>query len=390
MDINKIQQQFNELFHSNATLYKSPGRINIIGEHTDYNEGFVLPAAIDKAVYAAISKREDNEVHLFASKYKESFQTTITDIKPVEKQWANYILGVVSEIQKLGLAVGGFNLVIDGDIPGGAGLSSSAALECAVAFALNDQFDLQLEKMQIVKVAQQAEHNFAGVLCGIMDQFASVFGRKNHVVKLDCKTLEYRYVPINIPGYKFVLFNTNVKHNLASSAYNDRRAACFQGVAWVKEHHPEVNSLRDISVEMLNTYVKDKDADIYQKCKFVVEEIERLQLACEDLEANDLVSLGKRMLATHDGLSKAYEVSCKELDFLVDQVRNNPAVLGARMMGGGFGGCTINLIKEEAIEGITTNLEEAYLKEFGYGISTYHVNIENGSEVIKMPEFSTI
>lgn len=388
MDTNKIQQQFNTLFKSNATLYRSPGRINIIGEHTDYNEGFVLPAAIDKAVYVAIAKREDQEVHLYAAKYKEAFQVSLADIKPVEVQWPNYVLGVISEIQKRDLQIGGFNLVIDGDIPGGAGLSSSAALECAVAFALNDQFDLQLEKIQIVQIAQKAEHNFAGVMCGIMDQFASVFGRKDHVVMLDCKTLDYRYIPIHMPGYQFVLFNTNVKHNLASSAYNDRRTACFQGVAWVKEHHPEVNSLRDVSIAMLDALVKDRDTDVYQKCRFVIQEIERLQLACQDLEANDLVALGKRMYATHEGLSEAYEVSCKELDFLVDQVRNNPAVLGARMMGGGFGGCTINLVKEEAIEDLTASLETAYLKEFGYAISTYQVNIENGSEIIKMPEFS--
>jgi galactokinase len=388
MDINTIQQNFYARFNGQPSIYRSPGRINIIGEHTDYNEGFVLPAAIDKAVYAAISKREDNEVHLYASKYNEAFQISLNDIKPTDKQWPNYILGVISEIQKLDLSLGGFNLLIDGDIPGGAGLSSSAALECAVAFALNDQFGLQLEKMQIVLIAQKAEHNFAGVMCGVMDQFASVFGRKNHAVMLDCKSLAYRYVPINMPGYQFVLFNTNVKHNLASSAYNDRRAACYKGVAWVKEHYPVVNSLRDVSIAMLDEFVKEKDADVYQKCKFVVEEIERLQLACNDLEANDLVALGEKMFATHEGLSKQYEVSCKELDFLVDHVKNNPAVLGARMMGGGFGGCTINLIKEELVTEITETLATAYLKEFGYPISTYLVKIENGSEVIKMPEFS--
>jgi galactokinase len=258
MDKSHILQQFINKYHSTPRIFKSPGRINIIGEHTDYNEGFVLPAAIDKAVYVAINQRDDQEIHLFAAHYQESFVTDNNKVKPSEVQWANYILGVVSELQKLGCAIGGFNLYIDGDVPGGAGLSSSAAVECAVAYALNEMYVLSLSKMQLVKVAQLAEHNYAGVMCGMMDQFASIFGQKDQVMMLDCKTLSYKYVPFNIPGYQILLFNTNVKHNLVSSAYNERRAACFQGVAWVKEKYPAVNSLRDISLAMLDECVKDE------------------------------------------------------------------------------------------------------------------------------------
>jgi galactokinase len=383
MDINLIELKFKEIYGVSPSIYRSPGRINIIGEHTDYNEGFVLPAAIDKAVYVAISKRTDQEVHLYATKYQESFKTHLSKIAPSEKQWVNYILGVVSEIHKLGHSFTGFNILVSGDVPGGAGLSSSAALECAVAFALNDIYVLNIEKIELAHIAQMAEHHFTGVMCGIMDQFASLFGKKNHAIMLDCKTLAFRYIPVNLIGYKFVLFNTNVKHNLASSAYNDRRASCYKGVVWVKEKYIEVNSLRDISLEMLDECVKNRDLDVYAKCKFVVEEIARLKLACQDLEDNNLKSLGERMFETHTGLSEAYEVSCEELDFLVDQVKNNPDVLGARMMGGGFGGCTINLVKEDAIDLLSDKLKEAYLLKFGIELTTYEVIIEDGTGKIK-------
>lgn len=382
MNVDRLIQKFKEIYSQEPSVYKSPGRINIIGEHTDYNEGFVLPAAIDKAVYVAISKRADNEIHLYACKYDEHYQGNVEEVVPATLQWANYILGVVKELQKLNLNIGGFNLALDGNIPGGAGLSSSAAVECGVAFALNDIFDFQLEKLQMVLAAQKAEHHFIGVMCGIMDQFASMFGKKEHAIRLDCKTLAYDYVPLHLPGYQLLLFNTNVKHNLASSAYNDRRASCFKGVDLIKAHYPEVNSLRDASLAMLDECVKNQDADVYQKCKYVIEEIERLQLACDDLAADDLVSLGKRMFETHEGLSKLYEVSCEELDFLVDQVRDNPHVLGARMMGGGFGGCTLNLVKESEVQQITDSLAAAYLAKFGHELTTYTVKVGDGSAKI--------
>ena len=243
-------------------------------------------------------------------------------------------------------------------MPLGAGLSSSAAVECATVFALNELFELQLDKMQMVKLAQAAEHAFAGVKVGIMDMFASMFGKKDNVIKLDCRSLQYEYVPFHLSGIKIVLFNTNVKHSLASTEYNTRRKECEQGVEWIKENQPEVNSLRDATIEMLDAFVLPKDKLVYKRCRFIVEEIQRLLQACEDLKRDDISALGKKMFATHDGLSKDYEVSCKELDFLVDAVRNNANVFGARMMGGGFGGCTINLVKEEAVEDLIQDISK--------------------------------
>lgn len=377
---NRITEVFRNQFGTEPLLFRSPGRVNIIGEHTDYNEGFVLPAAIDKYIYIAIAPRTDKEIHLYSQDFREGCVFSLDNaLSPVAAGWPNYILGVVDQLQKKECPLSGFNLVIDGDVPIGAGLSSSAAVECATAFALNHLFSLQLDRMEMVKLAQQAEHTFAGVRCGIMDQFASMFGKKGHAIKLDCRSLEYEYVPLDLKGYKIVLLNTNVKHNLASTEYNTRREQCEQGVAWVKEHHPEVKSLRDITLPMLEQLVLPKDELIYRRCKFIVEENLRLQLACEDLNRGDLAALGSKMFRTHEGLSKEYEVSCKELDFLVDAVKNNPAVPGARMMGGGFGGCTINLVREDAIEGLVDNLRHSYEDQTGLKLTYYIADIEDGS-----------
>ncbi len=378
----KLTLLFEEKFKAKPTIIRSPGRINIIGEHTDYNEGFVLPAAINKAIYFAISKRADDEIHLYADDFKEEFLGNINDIKKSETLWANYILGVVSELQKDGKIIGGFNTVITSDLPVGAGISSSAALECATAFALNCIFNLQIEKLTLVKHAQKAEHHFAGVMCGIMNQFASMMGKKDHCIKLDCKTLEYEYVPLKLDGYAIVLLNTNVKHSLASSAYNTRRHECEQAVAWVKEHEPKINSLRDVTEEMLDKYVLPKDTVIDKRSRFVVKEIARLQTACADLQKGDLKSLGKKMFETHDGLSNDYEVSCKELDFLVDAVRDNEHVLGARMMGGGFGGCTINIVRFEFVDSLVKTLSEYYLQEMNLALTPILVDIESGTNII--------
>lgn len=377
-----LTEKFRSLYNEEPILVRSPGRVNIIGEHTDYNEGFVLPAAIDKAIYIAINKRSDDAIHLYAQDYKQPFESSLSTLAPTDKSWPNYILGVVDQLQKRGHTLGGFNLVIDGDVPLGAGLSSSAAVECATAFALNHLFHLGIEKMELVKAAQLAEHTFAGVLCGIMDQFASMFGKKNHVIKLDCRSLEYEYVPLDLKGYKIVLFNTNVKHSLASTEYNTRRQQCEQGVAWLKEKYPQVNSLRDVNMPMLDEMVKPKDELIYLRCKYVVEEKERLLTGCEDLQKGNIKALGEKMFRTHEGLSREYEVSCKELDFLVNAVRGNNAVLGARMMGGGFGGCTINLIQEDAIDTLVEKLSKEYQQAMNLELSTYIAGIEDGSSFV--------
>lgn len=380
--IKNVEEKFNnEFLHNPALIVRSPGRVNIIGEHVDYNEGFVLPAAIDKAIYVAVSKRADGQIHLYAVDFKEKYEVAIADIAPT-KTWATYILGVANQLIERGYNIGGFNLALDGDVPIGAGLSSSAAVECATVFALNNLFELGIEKMEMVHIAQKAEQTFSGVMCGIMDMFASMFGKKDHVIKLDCKTLAYEYKPFVLDGYKIVLLNTNVAHSLSSSAYNERRSQCEQGVAWVKQHHAEVNSLRDVSMEMLANYVAPIDTIIYNRCKYVVEEIQRLLNGCIDLENGDIAALGKKMFATHEGLSNLYEVSCKEADWLVEQVKGNPAVLGARMMGGGFGGCTINIVKEMAIDELVEKLSKEYKEKMGLNLSAYISNIENGTEEV--------
>lgn len=378
-----VKKIFVEKFQAEPLIVRSPGRINIIGEHTDYNNGFVLPAAIDKAIYIAVSKRDDDLISLYAANFNEDYSTRLSEIVPLKHHWANYILGIVDQLKKINKNITGFNAVVDGDVPLGAGLSSSAAVECATVFALNELFKLQLDKLQMVKLAQAAEHAFAGVKVGIMDMFASMFGKKDNVIKLDCRSLEYEYVPFHFSGIKIVLLNTNVKHSLASTEYNTRRKECEQGVEWIKENYPEVNSLRDATIEMLDAFVLPKDKLVYKRCRFIVEEIQRLLQACEDLKRDDVSALGKKMFATHDGLSKAYEVSCKELDFLVDAVHNNKNVFGARMMGGGFGGCTINLIKEESVENLIQDVSSIYQKEMNLPLTAYIVSIEDGTSVLK-------
>ena len=380
--IEDLRRTFKEKFNDDALIVRSPGRVNIIGEHTDYNEGFVLPAAIDKAIYIAVSKRSDDEIHLYAVDFKEDYKGTISTVTRSNQHWANYILGIVDQLQKHGYKLTGFNAVVDGDVPVGAGLSSSAAVECATAFALNELFNFDLEKKQMVQMAQQAEHVFAGVKVGIMDMFASMFGKAEHAIKLDCRSLEYGYVPLHLDKIKIVLFNTNVKHSLSSSEYNVRRQQCEQGVGWVREHNAQANSLRDATMQMLNDYVLPKDKLIYKRCKYVVEEIQRLLLACEDLKRNDIKSLGEKMFQTHTGLSEEYEVSCKELDFLVKAVKNNDAVLGARMMGGGFGGCTINLVKENEIDKLIETTSKQYEHKMNLPLTAYIAQIEDGTALI--------
>ncbi|MGY5254111.1 galactokinase [Sphingobacterium spiritivorum] len=380
MNIQNIQDNFYNHFQQHSSIIvKSPGRINIIGEHTDYNDGFVLPAAINKAVYVAVAPRQDNNICLYAADFREMFQVSAADLQPAEIGWPNYILGVVDQLQKRGLHVGGFNLFIDGDVPAGAGLSSSAAVECATAFALNELFSLNLSRIDIARIGQLAEHTYVGVKCGIMDQFASVLSEKDQVFRLDCRSLAYEYFPLELGEYMILLLNTNVKHSLGDSQYNKRREKCELGVSWIRENYPEVKSLRDVTIEMLDEVVKNRDEDVYIKCRYVVEENLRVVAACQAMEKGDLVSLGQHIYASHKGLSKAYQVSCEELDFLVDATYAYPDVLGARMMGGGFGGCTINLVKKDFSDQFIKEISESYQQQFGVSLTPYIVETADGT-----------
>jgi len=379
--IASLQSFFSEKIQKDPLIVRSPGRVNLIGEHTDYNNGLVLPAAINKNIYVAIAKNTSQKIRIYALDLDDSYETTITDIKRSGKLWPDYILGVVEQLQLNNYPVGGFDLAFTGDIPQGAGLSSSAALECASAFALNELFRLRLEKLDIALFSQAAENQFVGVNCGLMDQFASVFGKEQHLIKLDCSDYSYEYIPFTATDIKILLLDTQVKHSLASSAYNERREQCEEGVRLIHQHHSEVNSLREATEEMLLTHVKPVAPLVYNRCTYVVAEINRLLMACEDLKRNDFDSFGKRMFETHDGLQYLYEVSCQELDLMVDLVRNKPDILGARMMGGGFGGCTINLVKADQAEKIAQEVIAAYKQRTGIDALYYIAEINKGTSL---------
>jgi galactokinase len=375
-----IPVQLEPFINPGTIVIRSPGRINLIGEHTDYNDGFVLPAAIDKAIYVAIEKKPGNTVTLHSIDFNESVELGLDELAPRPGHWSTYILGVIDQLQKRGNAISGFHLVIYGDVPLGAGLSSSAAVECGTAFALNELFKFNIDRKELALISQMAEHKFAGVKCGIMDQFASLMGKKDHVIRLDCRSLTYEYFPLRFQGYKIVLFDSQVKHSLASSAYNERRQECEQGVMLLQKKYPEVKSLRDATLPMIAEL--EHNSVIYKRCKYVVEENVRVVEGCKDLLNADPGAFGKKMYATHNGLSELYEVSCSEIDFLVDAATKIPAIAGSRMMGGGFGGCTINIIKEEMVEAVTRMLSEQYIMAVQRELKTYIVGIENGTSVL--------
>ncbi len=376
---NRIKEIFQQHFQAAPQVFCSPGRINLIGEHTDYNMGFVLPAAIDKAVYIAIRERKDRILNLYAADLDDSFSASLDQLQNSGKQWPDFILGVADQLQKAGNALQGFDAVLMGDVPLGAGLSSSAAVECAAVFALNSLFGLELEKITMVQTAQKAENEFVGLKCGIMDPFASMFGKKDHVIRLDCRSLEYEYMPFSMEGIAIVLFDTGVKHSLASSEYNTRRDECDEGVRIIRQAYPQVRSLRDADMRMVSECLAGAEGKIEQRCRYVVEEIERLQAGCHDLLANNLAAFGQKMFETHQGLSELYEVSCPEADALVNWVKNNQAVLGARMMGGGFGGCTINIVKEEMLPALVQQVAEKFEKQFQRTLTHYVVHIGGGT-----------
>lgn len=370
----KIKDEFKKRFNSDGTLYASSGRINLIGEHTDYNGGFVFPGAVDKCIMVAIEPNGTDIVNVYALDLDEEASFGLEEKDIPSQQWAHYIFGVCREIIKRGGVVKGFNAVFAGNVPLGAGMSSSAALESAFAFALNDLFnDNKIEKFELARIGQSTEHNYCGVKCGIMDQFASVFGKKGNLMRLDCRSGEYEYFPFNPQGYKLVLLDSKVKHELVDSPYNRRRESCERVAATLG-----VETLRDASFEDLEK-VKDKiSEEDYKRARYVVGEKQRVLDVCDALQKGDYETVGARMYETHEGLSKDYEVSCEELDYLNDIAREC-GVTGSRIMGGGFGGCTINLVMDDKYDSFIATAKEKFAKKFGHEPRVIDVVISDGA-----------
>ena len=382
MDTRIIEEKFKSLFGDNYMVYTSPGRVNLIGEHTDYNGGFVFPGAIDKGIYAAINPNGTDKVRAYSADYNEQVEFGMNEEDAPKESWARYIFGVCREMKKRGFEPKGFDTVFVGDVPLGAGMSSSAALASTFANALNEIFNLNIDRFELARIGQSTEHNYCGVKCGIMDQFASVFGKKGHLMRLNCATMEFEYFPFNPEGYKVVLLDTVVKHELASSAYNKRRESCENACAHIKARHPEVNFLSDATMEMLDEVKSEISEEDYKRAVYVIGEKQRVLDVCDALEKGDYDTVGDRMFGTHYGMSKEYEVSCEELDFLND-VAKQCGVTGSRVMGGGFGGCTINLVKEELYDNFIATAKKEYLAKFNREPKVYDVVISDGARRIK-------
>ena len=370
----KIKELFKARFGTDGVMYASAGRINLIGEHTDYNGGFVFPGAIDKYIMAEINVNGTDRVRVYSADLDDYTEFGLREEDAPSQQWARYIFGVCREVIKRGFTVKGFDTVFAGNVPLGAGLSSSAALESCFAFALNDLFnDNKIEKFELALIGQSTEHNYCGVNCGIMDQFASVFGKKDCLMRLDCRSLEYKYYPFTAEGYRLVLLDSKVKHELVDSPYNKRRASC--------EHVAKtlgVETLRDADMEMLEA-AKDKvSEEDYMRARYVIGEKQRVLDVCDALERGDFETVGRCMYETHHGLSKDYEVSCEELDFLND-IACECGVTGSRIMGGGFGGCTINLVKDELYDNFIATAKAKFNEKYGHEPVVYPVIISDGA-----------
>ena len=369
----RVADKFKELYGEGAIFFASPGRINLIGEHTDYNGGFVFPGAVDKGIVAAIKLNGTDRVRAYALDLGESSEFGLNEEDKPQESWAHYIFGVCREVQKRGGKIGGFDTVFAGDVPLGAGMSSSAALESTFAFAMNDLYHCGIDKFELARIGQSTEHNYCGVNCGIMDQFASVFGKKGHLMRLDCRSMEYAYFPFDPQGYKLVLVDSRVKHALVGSPYNDRRKSCERVAAVLGQEF-----LRGATMEQLNA-IKDKiSEEDYKRARYVIGEERRVLDVCEALEKGDYETVGKRMFETHWGMSKDYEVSCEELDFLAELAEKN-GVTGSRIMGGGFGGCTINLVKDELYDAFIAKAKAEFNAKYGHEPQIYDVVISDGS-----------
>ncbi|MBQ9547542.1 MAG: galactokinase [Bacteroidales bacterium] len=378
----KIQAKFKELYGDGARLFASAGRVNLIGEHTDYNGGYVFPGAIDKGIMAAIKPNGLGVVRAFSIDYNEASEFGLNEEDKPAQAWARYIFGVCRETQKRGGKVEGFDTVFAGDVPLGAGLSSSAALESTFAFAINELFKNGIDKFELAKIGQSTEHNYCGVKCGIMDQFASCFGKAGSLIRLNCKTLEYKYFPFEPKGYKLVLIDSCVKHELASSAYNKRRASCENAAAAIRKNHPEVEFLSDAKRIWLEEVRADIPEEDFLRAEYVIGEVQRVLDFCDALERGDYETAGEMMYQTHFGMSKLYEVSCEELDFL-NKLARKMDVTGSRVMGGGFGGCTINLVKDELYKPFVDAAVAQFTAKFGHAPKVYDVVISDGARELK-------
>jgi len=382
--IIQIENEFKLRFGEKYLVINAPGRVNLIGEHTDYNDGFVLPAAIDKSIRLAMNLNDRGEIRLFSVDMDEEFSTELTgSFKKSGKGWPDYILGVVDQLRKHGMNSVGFDCVFGGDVPIGAGLSSSAALEGGVLFGLVELNDWEISTMKMAQIAQKAENEFVGVQCGIMDQFASLNGKESHALKLDCRTLEYEKIPFRDADFKIVLCDCGVRRELAGSEYNIRRQQCEEGVSIIQKKYPEVQKLRDVTLEMLEEHRKELNPVVFKRCEFVIEENKRVLDACEDLEKDDIDAFGGKMYDSHYGLQYKYEVSCKELDVLVDIARGVEGVIGSRMMGGGFGGCTINLVRTDSVDSFKKKVSDEYSGKTGLDVVVYETTISDGTQIIK-------
>jgi galactokinase len=360
----------------------SPGRINIIGEHIDYNDGYVLPAAIDKIICFAFEKNNTTKSRIIAIDLNQEFEVDLTqEIQLSDVVWTNYVLGVIKQLQDNGFSFEGYNCAFSSNIPVGSGLSSSAALECGMLFGIKELFNLTIEKVDIALLGQKAEH-WVGINCGIMDQFSSVHGLENKVIKLDCNTLEFEYHDANFKDYSLILFDSNVKHSLFTSEYNTRRLECEEGLSIIKSHFPAIKSFRDCTLEQLLSIQGQMNETVFKRVHYVVKEINRVIQACIALDNGNIELLGQLLFETHDGLSQEYAVSCAELDMLVDTAKTDDAIIGSRLMGGGFGGCTINLIKKGYENEVKSKFSKLYLDTFGIELKFYDVKISNGTTLL--------
>jgi len=386
-----VLQKFEALSDRQPLLVNAPGRVNMIGEHTDYNAGLVLPVAVNRSLIFAIAENNEEVCRVYAQDLADEIEFSVENPEPLNKQykqykqykqWANYVIGVVGELRKAGYFATNFDCVFGGNIPIGAGLSSSAALTAGLAFALNELYGFEIPKMELAKIAQKAENNFGGVDCGIMDFVASLFGKEGHAIRLDCRSLEHRYIKLRPEGYQLVLCDTQIKRSLAKSEYNARRNECKRVLSEYKRFYPDIQSLRDLTINMAYDYKNQLPDTLYQRCRYIIKENVRVEYACEDLINGDVYAFGAQMYLSHEGLQYDYEVSCRELNFLVEQTKRDENVAGARMTGAGFGGCTVNVVRDDYLDTFTENMKQAYRKKFSRELRVYPVKVTNGISII--------